>query len=397
MARERLVDIGVMVLAGVLTAVNMATQIPAFRAPYDAVVCGLLLAGAASLWFRRRAPVAVAWFVAALAAVLVAAVWVWPGAAAGTQAEPDSTLLPAAAPFAAYGVAAFGRRRRLAWLPLVAVAVIACLGVPPSSDVVAVAGPVLALVGGSAALGLYVVARAERAEREHQLRAERARGEERQRLAAEVHDIVSHRVSVMVLQAGALHVTTADDATREAAGELRAQGCQALDELRDLVALLTAADPPEAPGAGRVAVESVEPVEPLPDLSGLVAATESVGIAVTTRTVGDAAPLPPVVGRTVYRVVQEALTNVGKHAPGSRVSLQVCHLPAGVRVSVRNTAPTRPGDAGLVGAGGGAGLLGLRRRIELISGTLRAEPCADGGFLVDASLPSFVPAAGVGA
>ncbi|ONK09767.1 histidine kinase [Streptomyces sp. MP131-18] len=388
MGRAQIVDVGVVALAGLLTSVNMATQIPAFRAPYDAIVGGLLLTGALSLWFRRRAPVAVAWFIAGLAAMLVAAVWIWPGAEPGTQAEADSTLLPAAAPFAAYSVEVFGRGRRSDLLPLAVVGVVACLGVPPAARVSIVIGPVLTLVGGPAVLGRYLRARAERREREHRLSAERARIRERQRLAAEVHDIVSHRVSVMVLQAGALHLTTADESARRAAGELRATGCQALAELRDLVGLLSADGPSQTSAhAGR---------EPLPDLSVLVEASESVGIPVETRTVGDPALVSPAVGRTVYRVVQEALTNVTKHAPGSRVRLEVRYLPAGVEVSIHNTAPTGTGDAALTSAGGGAGLLGLRRRIELINGTLRAGPCPDGGFRVDAGLPSFVRATGEG-
>ena len=90
--------------------------------------------------------------------------------------------------------------------------------------------------------------RAERAEREHHLLAEQARAEERARLAGEMHDVVTHRVSLMVLQAGALRITAKDEATRQAAEELRAAGCQALDELRDLVGILrTAPDEDQAP------------------------------------------------------------------------------------------------------------------------------------------------------
>ncbi|WP_171075165.1 sensor histidine kinase [Nonomuraea basaltis] len=379
-------DIVVVVLAGVLSVTDTVTQVPVFPEPYDLFAFCLLVASALSLWFRRRAPVAVAWVEAVLAVTLVAAVWVWPGLAPGTRLEPEITLLPAAVPFASYAVAAFARNRRLIWLPLVVVAAIAFLGAPPSSRAIAVAGMVLILVGGPAALGRYVVARAERAKRDHHLRAEQARRQERLRLAAEIHDVVSHRVSVMVLQAGALQLTAADEMTRQAAGQLRTTGCQTLDELRDLVGLLNAAGPADSASAG--------PLEPMPDLSALVESAQSIGTIVEVDGAEDPCLLPPVVGRTAYRVVQEALTNVHKHAPGARVRLQVRHLPAGIQVSIHNTAPTRAGDAVLASAGAGVGLLGLRRRIELINGTLHAEPCTDGGYRVEANLPSIVRATG---
>ncbi|WP_020672264.1 sensor histidine kinase [Amycolatopsis nigrescens] len=384
MGRERIADVVVVVFAGTIAVINTVTQLPAMPEPYDVLVLGLLLTGAAALWFRRRAPVAVAWFVALLAAALAVAVWVWPGAVPGVRPEPESILLPSAAPFAAYSVAAFARGHRLAWPPLVVVAATACVGTPLLTHLGATAGPIVALVGGPAALGLYVAARTERAEREQQLCEERARRQERLRLAAEIHDVVSHRVSVMVLQAGALHLTGADEPTRRAAEELRATGCHALDELRELVGLLSA--------SGRSDAADTGPLEPLPDLAAPVAAARSVGIAVEIVTDGEPCLVSPAVGRTAYRVVQEALTNVCKHAPGSRVRLGVRQAPDGVRVSIRNTAPAGAGDAALASAGGGTGLLGLRRRIELVNGTLEAEPCADGGFRVDAALPAFVRA-----
>lgn len=389
MGRERVVDIVVVGLAAMLATTGAVPQLPELREPYDAVAFGLLLVGASSLWFRRRAPVAVAWFVAGLGAAVVMAARV---AGEGASLEPESTLLPSAAPFAAYAVTAFarGHRARLSWLPLVVVAAVACLGAPPSSRTIAVVGLAVTLVGGPAVLGRYVATRAERAAREQRLHAEQARRQERLRLAAEIHDVVSHRVSVMVLQAGALHLTAADEPSRQAAEELRATGCQALDELRDLVGLLNATGPADVADRG--------PLEPLPDLSALVEAAESVGATVDVVTEGVPYPVSPPVGRTAYRVVQEALTNVRKHAPGARVRLRVGYLPTGLRLSVHNTAPAEQADAGtaaeIAATGGGTGLLGLRRRIELIDGTLRAEPHTDGGFLVDARLPSIVLANG---
>jgi signal transduction histidine kinase len=95
----------------------------------------------------------------------------------------------------------------------------------------------------------------------------------------------------------------------------------------------------------------------------------------------------------VYRIVQEALTNARKHAPGAHVRVQVRYDPAGVRVTIGNTPPTRPVDAGLVGTGSGMGIANLRRRVELVQGTLHVGPSPDGGFRVDATLPAYVPTA----
>jgi signal transduction histidine kinase len=227
--------------------------------------------------------------------------------------------------------------------------------------------------------------RAERAEREQRLLAEQARAEERARLAGEMHDVVTHRVSLMVLQAGALRVTAPDEPTRKAAEELRAAGCRALDELRDLVGILgTTPDGDQTP-------EEAHPSTV--ELAALAADSTAVGLATELVEDGDPQLASPVVGRTVYRIVQEALTNAHKHAPGSRVMVRVRYDPAEVRLEVCNSSPTRPVDAGLIGTGSGMGLATLRQRVELVGGTLRAGPAPDGGFCVDATLPAYVPTA----
>jgi signal transduction histidine kinase len=199
---------------------------------------------------------------------------------------------------------------------------------------------------------------------------------------------VTHRVSLMVLQAGALRMTAPDEATRQAAEELRAAGCQALDELRDLVGILrTAPDGGEVPST--------------PGLAALVAESVKVGTPAELVEDGDPALASPVVGRTVYRIVRESLTNVRKHAPGTRVTIRVSYGPSQLRLTVRNTPPGqavdasgRPVDASrLAGTGSGLGIAQLRQRVELVQGTLRAGPAPDGGFCVEATLPAYVPTA----
>jgi signal transduction histidine kinase len=283
------------------------------------------------------------------------------------------------------------RRRVIAGFASIAVlAIITARPWQPSATVIIV-GPLRILLGPLVAI--YVVTRrrlvralterAERAEREQQLLAEQARAEERARLAGEMHDVVTHRVSLMVLQAGALRVTAPDEPTRKAAEELRAAGCRALDELRDLVGILRT-----TPDGGQT------PQEAHPSTAELAAlAAESTAVGLPTELVEDGDPqlASPVVGRTVYRIVQEALTNAHKHAPGARVRVEVRYDPAEVRLEVRNTPPTRPVDAGLIGTGSELGLASLRRRIELVGGTLHAGPAPDGGFCVEATLPAYVP------
>jgi signal transduction histidine kinase len=255
--------------------------------------------------------------------------------------------------------------------------------------------------------------RAERAEREQYLLAEQARADERARLAAEMHDVVTHRVSLMVLQAGALSVTAKDEPTRRAAEELRAAGCQALDELRDLVGILhTSSDGDQAPGAA--------------GLAALAAESTAVGTPAELTEEGDPALASPVVGRTVYRIVREALTNVRKHAPGAHVLVRISYGESQVQLTVTNApAAARPGsgpgangagpahglgtaangsgpaagvDLAAVGSdlaatGSGLGLASLRQRVEVVHGTLRAGRTPDGGFRVEATLPAYVPTA----
>lgn len=237
-----------------------------------------------------------------------------------------------------------------------------------TASLVAVIARILMLVAAPAVLGMYVAARREQL----QLSQEQARLDERLRLAADIHDVVSNRVTAMVLQAGALQLTADNEATRQAAGTLRTTGSRALAELQELVGVLS------DPGSPRQADIRL-------DVTDLVAESESVGMAVEVAESGEPRPLAPAVGRTAYRVVQESLTNARKHAPGSRVRLEICYVPKSLTVMVQNTAATGP-EAGL--AGSGSGLLGLRRRIELLNGTLSAGHSADGGFRVNASLPS---------
>jgi signal transduction histidine kinase len=234
--------------------------------------------------------------------------------------------------------------------------------------------------------------RAERAERERNLLAERAVFEERRRLATEMHDVVTHRLSLMVLHAGALGVSSADSAVRRAAEDIRHSGSQALDELRDLLGVLRDGRVPEPRPALPPELRCSPSPEPLPDPAVLVTESASVGVPVDLRVDGDPALVSASVARTAYRVVQEALTNVRKHAPAARVRAELSYRATGVRVRVANTRPAGPPDPVLAGSGGGSGLTGLRHRVGLIGGSLEAGPTDDGGWRITAILPACVSA-----
>ncbi len=343
-----------------------------------------------SLVARRRAPLTV---IAILGGFTLLVTLVISPLDALTPADGGNVWAPYSTAVAAYGPLFYRRdpgsreNRRTALIVLALFTLVVARPWEPSITVITIGllrtalGPLLALYfDARRRLVMALTERAERAERERHLLAEQARAEERARLAGEMHDVVTHRVSLMVLQAGALRMTAADEPTRQAAEELRAAGCQALDELRDLVGILRASsEGDEAPTAS--------------DVPRLVAESNAVGVPTELVEEGDRELASPVVGRTTYRVVREALTNVRKYAPDARVVVRVEYAEAGVRVSVRNTAPTgRPGGA-LAATGSGLGIAHLRQRIELVHGTLRAGPTPDGGFRVEAALPGYVPTA----
>jgi signal transduction histidine kinase len=348
------------------------------------------IALAVPLLVRRRLPLTVAALMLATAVCLVAVVVLDHRVPA---AQGTTLLVPMAAPFATYSAAVYSPHRWRSWAITAALTLVAGRTWERSPSVVLAA---VLFIAVPALLGMYVAARrrliqalvdrAERAERERYLEAEQARADERARLAGEMHDVVTHRVSLMVLQAGALRVTATDEQVRQAAEELRAAGVQALDELRDLVGILRA---PPATGEGSPG----SPAQTLTaGLEQLVAESESVGVAVELIQEGSPAQVSPVVGRTAYRVVQEALTNVRKHAPGARVRVRVRYGSDGLHVSVRNTVAAAGADVALTRSGSGSGLRSLRERLALVGGSLRVASCADGGFEVQAVLPGYVPA-----
>ncbi len=221
--------------------------------------------------------------------------------------------------------------------------------------------------------------------REQQLIAEAVLAAERTRLAREMHDVVSHQVSLIALQSGALRMAAADDEARQTAATIRSLAVKTLEELRSMVGVLRSR--PEGPQ-----------LAPQPGLAELRPLVEDSATGAELVLAGVAArPWPPRVERAVYRTVQEGLTNVRKHASGAAVRVEVSARGATLIVRVRNGAPpgARPADTHGGFPASGHGLIGLRERAALLGGELTASPAADGGFKLRATFNAEDPAAGV--
>lgn len=383
LAVDVLVAVGFVVLDTAATLAG-ASWWPAHPGALAWAMLGCQAAADLSLAVRRRAPMIV---IAILAGFTLAITLLISPAGALTPASAGNVWAPYGTVLAAYGPFYYRKDRRAAFAAVGILTVVVARIWEPSADVIAIGvlrtalGPLLALYFGARhAMVQALRERAERAERERYLLAEQARADERARLAGEMHDVVTHHVSLMVLQAGALGITATDEATRRAAEELRAAGCQALDELRDLVGILRTSpfDDETLPASG---------------LAALIAESTGVGTPAELAEHGDPGLASPVVRRTVYRIVREALTNVRKHAPGARVLVQVSYGDSDVRLTVTNTAPSGRFGSELAATGSGLGIASLRRRVDVVHGTLRADHTEDGGFCLEASLPAYVPTA----
>lgn len=202
---------------------------------------------------------------------------------------------------------------------------------------------------------------------------------ERGRIARELHDVVAHGISLIAVQAGAGRHALGDDPIRARAafGAIEQTARQALEEMRRMLGLLR--DPSEP--------VSASPLPGIDDLDNLVDQARATGLAVDFEVTGEPTSLPPGVGLTAFRVVQEGLTNVRKHAPGAAASVTVRYAPAALDVIVTDPGPVGQQEPGSAGDGGGQGLAGMRERVALYGGRLEAGPRAGGGFSVAASLP----------
>ncbi|WP_436845514.1 sensor histidine kinase [Streptomyces shenzhenensis] len=222
-------------------------------------------------------------------------------------------------------------------------------------------------------------------------RARRTLLEERSRIARELHDVVAHHMSVISIQAQvAPHlVDDPSEELKENLAGIRQNALEALTELRRVLGVLRSENPEDRddpyglgnPGTGH-APDAPQPT--LDRLDVLIENTRAAGLDVVTDIKGEFHGYPPGVELSAYRIVQEALSNALRHAPGSTVRVEVSHFSGGLHLGIINSAPRRPVAPS---PGGGHGLLGMRERAVMLGGSVTATPTLHGGFMVTAFLP----------
>ena len=362
----RLRDLLFILLSLGWTLVLSTSNDPGGLGPWPTAVIGIVCS--LVLWLRRKYPVAVT------VVTLVGQFLTW------------------ALPPLGFALLTLAVRRRtkvlvvMSLLAYVGFVVPATLDRPQDLPVLLITGPFV--LGTFIAVGAYTGTRrdlveslrdrAERAESEREARAEQARLSERARIAQEMHDVLAHKVSLIALHAGGLEVSPAKEPAlvERTAGVISETARQAMEDLREVLGVLRRDE--SVDGA------DLAPVPNAADMGRLVEASRNAGVSITSE-LRIAPDLPETLGRTAYRIVQEALTNVHKHARGAATDVQVRgDADQGLTVRVANV---RPVAAGSLLPGAGAGLVGLRERVVLAGGVLDAGPAEDGGWRVEAWLP----------
>ena len=226
--------------------------------------------------------------------------------------------------------------------------------------------------------------RAGEIERQRTTALRQAAAEERARIARELHDVIAHNLSVIVIQAGAAQrvLDEQPEAAREALRQVEVTGRVAMTEMRRLLGVVRRGDdePLTVPQPG------------VASLATLLDDVRAAGLTVTLRTSGDDRPLPPGVDVSVYRIVQEALTNTLRHAQATRATVEIRYLPGSVEIEVVDDGNGAT-DARWDTEGGGHGLAGMRERAGLFDGAFEAGPRSSGGFAVRVTLPTESAAA----
>jgi signal transduction histidine kinase len=366
-------DIAVALCVAVLQvgiAALAATHRPHHMGAFNAITVALLAAGPLALLACRR------WSAAVLAVCLAVALGY-----SLADYYPRGLVFPAV--IVAFWAVMMAGRRRLGWLSIIGGYVLFVVLVPATA---AQPPPGLAWAAGIAAWMLLLGAIAEivRIRRERGVQAAAARGEqerrvageERLRIARELHDVLAHNLSMINVQAGvALHlIDERPEQTRAALSAIKHASKEALAELRSVLDVLRAPDEraPKAPPDG------------LSRLEQLIARTRDAGVPVSARIYGEPRSLPAGVDRAAYRIVQEALTNVVKHAAGAPAAVHLAYREREIVVQIDNDRRGTPVNGN---PGGGNGIPGMRERAVALGGILEAGPTPRGGFRVRATLP----------
>ena len=330
----------------------------------EAIACGLLV-------FRRRWPLAVALAVSVLCSLMPAL---------GIHMDEPAT------PMAILGLAMFaaGRYRADRW----AFAAILVVAIPPflskwldypSQVDITDAFFILFILGAPFAFGRLALRQAQAHQREQERVRREAITTERVRIARELHDVLAHSISSMVIQANIGADSATGTPSVEAFSQIADTGRSALTDVGLMLRLLRADDAQDSPNPTAA------------DIPALVDRFRRAGLTVEPADVDlGAEPLGAAVNLSVYRVVQEALTNSLKHANGGPTRLHVADRDEGISIEVTRRQPDAPGHSPQRATGAGQGLIGMRERVEMFGGTLHAGPGPDGSFEIRALIPREV-------
>ncbi|HEY0737374.1 MAG TPA: histidine kinase [Herpetosiphonaceae bacterium] len=361
-------DVALALIVGAIAIIgtHFVGQSQPDRRALDAVGLGLLAAGAAALVFRRRYPVWVLIFANGITLLYLLLDY---------PKGPNflTTII-------VFFTAAMQGRRLIAWAVLAAEFVLFpwlpyVLGntpAPSSTEVFGIAGWLLVL----AIVAELAHIRQQRSLRAREEETRRRAGEERLRIARELHDVLGHNISLISVQAGvALHLMDQQpEQARVALSVIRDASKETLRELRSVLDVLRQIDeePPRSPAPG------------LASLSDLVARASEAGLRVHTEVAGDLKGLPARVDLAAFRIVQEALTNVMRHSGQTSSSVYVTCNEQELTLRIDNEVGS---EAGRDGTGPGQGILGMKERATALGGLVEAGPRSDGGFRVFARLP----------
>jgi signal transduction histidine kinase len=379
-----LVDVVVATVVAVLSIVEVATtstnRLPGERAA-DGYAYALVAAGAMSLAWRRRAPIAML----AIVTAVLATFWL----------RGHGALLSVLGLPALYAVAAHSEHRRRAWwllgtalVVLMLAASFSVLDQPAGFDYLQ-AVSMVAFMSAAIAAGVIIrnrerifvdtERRAAEAEADRLAAAERAAVLERGRIAREMHDVVAHGMSVVAVQAAAGReiVHTNPDKAAEVFARIEAVGRESLTELRRMLGVLR--------DSGDVAA-SLSPQPGIADIAAAVAQSSSTGVVTHLVIEGRQRPIAPGIELAAFRIVQEALTNVRKHAGASAsATVRISYEPRDLVVEVADNG--LGAATSLSGVGAGHGLIGMRERVDIYGGQFTSGPRSGGGYTVRAVLP----------
>ena len=335
-----------------------------YRHSLIAALIAAVVLQAGALWWRRSHPVAVFLVVVCIetATLLIS-----------PDREPSSLALA----FAAYAVSVYDSSRFRLVLAGGAIAIIlAAIGfllVPGAFQTARMLLPIGALSLVAWVIGDYVRSRQSffrEIVARHQKEREQATEEERLRIARELHDVVAHNVSVMAIQAGAARVS--GKANEETLQSIEQGARETLSELNKLLGVLR-----KSPGG-----PELTPQPTLDDIDALLKPARDAGLAATVKVSGERRPLPAAVDLSAYRIVQEAITNVLKHANANRVEVLIDYAPEALQLTISDN-----GSGPAATPGTGHGLVGMRERVELFGGEVSTGSSSLGGFTVRATLP----------